>query len=300
MKNVLYKAYEVTSIVILVCVSILGMLALYSKVNPNAHFRLLSVVSGSMKPAIDVGSGILIIRQPSYRINDVVTYRLGSQLVTHRIVFAHNYYLTKGDANSSIDPKTINEADIVGKVVASVPYIGFLQESTKNAGGLIAFIILPSVFIVLHESLIIIREMKKVNFNIRLTSKKFSVIIGIMFIVLPFRLPQTIWAFYTNTNSHLSLTISTESSSPSPSPTASASPSTSPSYSPFPLPWIGNIGNGAGSTNIVNVNESHTTIIDQTNTSIINNTVIIENNAATSSYEISISNNANSNIVVVN
>lgn len=323
-KEVLFKIYEATSIVFLIVVALLGIVALYSKVNKEAPLRFLSVISGSMRPSIDVGSAVIIAKQPNYNVNDVITYKLEEKLVTHRIIYSRNYILTKGDANRDIDKETVDKKNIIGKVIVTLPYLGRIQEATKNGLGLIIFIILPSVLIILHETFIILREVKKLQPNFNFANKKMLLTIGIFAIFFASVPPDFVMAYYSTIKNGLQLQISTGTFSPSstpitsPTPTSTLQPTMSPTVSPSASPsstsipsptGIGNTGNGAGSTNTVIINNSSSTTVNQSNTSTQTNTVINNSNTgnnsggdvttATSSANTTINNQSNSNTVVI-
>lgn len=86
------------------------------------------VISGSMEPTIRTGS--LIFVDTTYRSlkeDDIVAFRTGGSLVTHRLVRdTGEGWITKGDANSCEDPWRISENNIIGKTVFWIPDIGFL------------------------------------------------------------------------------------------------------------------------------------------------------------------------------
>jgi signal peptidase I len=234
-KKVLYSTYEIVSMLFLLSIAILGTFALYSKFSHSSNFKLLSVVSGSMSPEIPVGSAVLVNKQNDYFVNDVVTYKLGSNLVTHRVFYAGNYFLTKGDANESVDQKTVDKNDIIGKVVFSAPYLGYFQESTKSTSGLVGLILIPSLLIIVHESFIVIKEIRKVKFDFNFLKKNSNIAIGIMIVGLLMWSSSDVLAYFTDTDSDLSINISTASlASPSPSPTLSPTPTASPTTTPSP------------------------------------------------------------------
>ena len=98
-------------------------------------YRLATVLSGSMAPAMPVGSvAVLVPESPAaVRVGDVLTFQAptpGHPVVTHRVVEIveagrHPVIRTKGDANSSPDPWTARlEGDRAWRRVAVVPYAG--------------------------------------------------------------------------------------------------------------------------------------------------------------------------------
>lgn len=99
------------------------------------HFEFYIINSGSMEPNIKVGSVVIVEKQTKYHLNDIVTYKLDDLIITHRLVnVENNNWLTKGDANNSIDPWQIQENQIKGKVIFHIPYLGYLLALIKKYG----------------------------------------------------------------------------------------------------------------------------------------------------------------------
>lgn len=95
------------------------------------NFKVFSVVSGSMEPAIKNGSFVIVKRSSTYRTNDLITFKnsQGTDIVTHRIIKieqSQGKYLvfTKGDNNANIDGAAIKPEDVIGKVVLVLPLAG--------------------------------------------------------------------------------------------------------------------------------------------------------------------------------
>lgn len=85
----------------------------------------LIVVSNSMSPTFSSGAVLLVHHQEHYLPNDIVSYKKGESVVTHRITSLHEDETSlKGDANSSEDLETIESEQIIGKVVLIIPHIG--------------------------------------------------------------------------------------------------------------------------------------------------------------------------------
>ncbi|HDQ88596.1 MAG TPA: signal peptidase I [candidate division WWE3 bacterium] len=99
-----------------------------------ARFTPLLVTSGSMEPRIPKGSLILIEKTTSAKKGEVITFRVDSgSLITHRVIEIEKLgwdklYYTKGDANDSPDGIALSSTDIVGKVVFTLPYIGYVLK----------------------------------------------------------------------------------------------------------------------------------------------------------------------------
>ena len=96
------------------------------------------VMSGSMEPTFHTGSVIFVDKGSSYKVGDAVAFNVNKNYVTHRIVKEENdLYVTKGDNNKTEDPWRISKEAIDGKVVFSIPYIGYAFKSIATRKGII-------------------------------------------------------------------------------------------------------------------------------------------------------------------
>jgi len=93
------------------------------------------VLSGSMEPAFSAGDMIVIRKKDIYEPGDTVTFESGRDLVTHRIVGQTvDGYITKGDANNTVDEELVPPERIAGSLLFVVPGAGrvFLFFRTKK------------------------------------------------------------------------------------------------------------------------------------------------------------------------
>jgi len=105
------------------------------------------VLTGSMSPAILPGDLLLIRQYPEYLVGDVVTYRSGGSLVTHRVIGVDGgTCTTQGDANNTTDAPVSFE-QIEGKVVLRIPKLGRLIFFMKTPLGLLILLVLGVVII---------------------------------------------------------------------------------------------------------------------------------------------------------
>lgn len=109
-------------------------------------FTPLTVVSGSMSPGLETGD-MVIIRNGSNGIKpgDIVTYRLGEVLVTHRVKTisedaASEVFVTQGDANTIPDYKKVERSQIVGKYAFKIPFGGYIRAGLRGANGILIII----------------------------------------------------------------------------------------------------------------------------------------------------------------
>lgn len=130
-------------------------------------FKELTVLSGSMEPAIKTGSVIFIRAQADYKIGDIITFALGDvkTSTTHRIKEMQvnsgvPYYITKGDANNGPDQELVPRDKVMGKVLFSVPFLGYAVEFIKKPIGFLAVILIPVVAIISDRIMKIKEELK--------------------------------------------------------------------------------------------------------------------------------------------
>lgn len=124
--------------------------------------------SDSMAPAIDKGSLTIVKRFPTYNIGEAISYYDNSngpeEIVTHRIrAIGGNVYTTKGDANEVQDRELVKPRLIIGKVIFTIPYLGYLISFAKSPIGTRLGIIAPALLIILLEIMNIIINLKKAD-----------------------------------------------------------------------------------------------------------------------------------------
>ncbi|OGY18615.1 MAG: signal peptidase I [Candidatus Chisholmbacteria bacterium RIFCSPLOWO2_01_FULL_50_28] len=132
------------------------------------HFGVLEfvkpyvVMSGSMEPAVRLGSVVVVRPQSSYSSNDVVTYAPNGDKekpVTHRILFKSYpdgitqapVYLTKGDANEDFDRAAVSAKDVIGKSLFVIPFLGYVVNFAKQPYGFIFLVIVPATIVIYEE-----------------------------------------------------------------------------------------------------------------------------------------------------
>lgn len=103
-------------------------------------YKVYQIVSGSMEPAISVGSAIYVKKcaAEELKIGDVVAFNMEDFVIAHRIVSfdeATGEVYTKGDANEEKDMNPITCEQIIGKVYCSVPYIGSIMAVYASGMG---------------------------------------------------------------------------------------------------------------------------------------------------------------------
>ena len=152
---------------------LIAILLIVSAFPIPGNYKVLVVKSGSMEPNIRTGSVVVVKPASDYNIGDIITFGPYSKTkapTTHRIYEmkvegGETIYITKGDANNAPDTREIKKADIVGKVLFSVPFLGYAVDFAKKPLGFALIIIVPAALIIYDEIRKIFGEIKKKKQN---------------------------------------------------------------------------------------------------------------------------------------
>lgn len=155
---------------LLSAVSILAVLVIFSSVHIFGRSSYADI-SGSMYPAIHTGSMVVDESVATYKKGDIITFKKpgDSYTVTHRIVAVKKdtsgnvFYQVKGDANSAPDPGLVPQSSVIGKVMFSIPYVGYFIAFLKTLPGLLLVIIIPATLIIYSQLLQIKREVSSIK-----------------------------------------------------------------------------------------------------------------------------------------
>lgn len=111
-------------------------------------YTFFEVGSGSMSPTILSNDVIVVKLNENYQTNDIVTFRYGDSIVTHRIVKINgDKIITKGDANNIRD-LSVNKDSMIGKVVFVWKKAGIWRKVFINSRVIVLVIITFVLFIV--------------------------------------------------------------------------------------------------------------------------------------------------------
>lgn len=142
-----------------------------------------------MEKAVPQGS--LIINQWSedknFKIGDIITYRrpdLQGFFITHRIIAREKdglfyFFKTQGDQVPEPDRWRINQSLIEGKVIFTIPLLGYLYAFVQSPPGFLLFIFLPAGWLIFEEIKNIKKELKKQK-----TEKQKNIKILLFFLTL--------------------------------------------------------------------------------------------------------------------
>lgn len=133
---------------------------------PIFSIRSFVVLTGSMEPALPIGSIIFTQPTSSYNIGDIISFKKSDAVVTHRIYKIVNqnnqiFYQTYGDANQTIDTGLVASEDILGRNIFRATNAGKLILYLKTLPGFLMLIVLPTLIFIGSEVLNIKKELEK-------------------------------------------------------------------------------------------------------------------------------------------
>jgi len=151
---------EIIETVVFIIIAVVGSYAVFVGLEiglgtyPESPLR--SVSSGSMQPAYNVGDLLVIQNIPSDRlqVDDVIVFEVSTRSydIVHRIIEVQYrsldgklYFRTKGDNNPSSDywrgsecwNGMIPQENVIGKVIFSVPLIGYVSLAVSSEFGVL-------------------------------------------------------------------------------------------------------------------------------------------------------------------
>lgn len=173
----LVKASLIIVLCLIVLVSLLVVAAqtrIFGNLPLVSNYQPLVVLSGSMEPALRVGSVVVIqkVHPAMVKEGDIITFNLPIDLnqqqpgvrtlTTHRVnrVLDENgvrKFETKGDANNDVDVSHIGETDVVGRTSFDVPYLGYASHFLRGKTGLLVLIAVASAVILFEAGNIVVR-----------------------------------------------------------------------------------------------------------------------------------------------
>ena len=155
------KLPKILEWVVIITLVTTALLLVLSKINTPLNFKVFSVQSGSMEPAIKTGSVVFVKPEQSYEIGDVITYQARgnpNNSFTHRVVDVQKdedigkvAYVTKGDANEDPDTTPVVSSRVLGRVFFKIPLLGYLVSFAKTQLGFTLLVVIPATVIIYSE-----------------------------------------------------------------------------------------------------------------------------------------------------
>ena len=160
--NAIFTTFIVTAILLVAGLSFASMLPIPGQIG------IKIVKSGSMEPGIQTGGIVVIQPANAYGIGDVITFGEDTKMAiptTHRIIDMRTedgvtWFTTKGDANEERDPEETSVQNVVGRVLFTVPYAGYVLDFAKQPLGFTLLVLVPAGLLILNELLSIYSELR--------------------------------------------------------------------------------------------------------------------------------------------
>jgi signal peptidase I len=163
-------AFKVFYYIVLGLLGLIAVLLLISAFPIAGNFQVKIIQSGSMQPTIKTGSVSVIKPAQDYKIGDIITFQSIGEIesVTHRVVDiktenGQTKYTTKGDANNAPDLKEVPKNRVIGRVLFSIPYLGYVVSFAQKPIGFLLIIIVPALVIVYDEIRKIWKEILRIK-----------------------------------------------------------------------------------------------------------------------------------------
>lgn len=125
------------------------------------------VLSASMEPSISPGDAVIVSETPpeAISVDDTITFTRGDQEtpVTHRVVGIEStgsglLFETKGDNNPDVDASPVPEANVLGVVILTIPYIGYIVQAVNSPVGFALLVVTPILLFVGSELWELLRD----------------------------------------------------------------------------------------------------------------------------------------------
>nr|WP_300660678.1 signal peptidase I [uncultured Acetatifactor sp.] len=103
-------------------------------------YEVYVVVSGSMEPALPIGSALYVETAVPEEVaaGDVIAFYDRGAVITHRVVENHvveGEFVTKGDANAENDMTPVPYGALIGRMAQSVPLLGNVMAICSGTKG---------------------------------------------------------------------------------------------------------------------------------------------------------------------
>ena len=126
--------------------------------------KFLTVIGGSMSPAIPLGAVIAVrpVDAAEIQVGDIIAYNSSDPArstlrVVHRVVAVETdangslNFITRGDASGSEDIDVTSEANVIGRSWFSIPLLGYLWSYVRTPWLFILLVAVPGIAIIALE-----------------------------------------------------------------------------------------------------------------------------------------------------
>lgn len=167
MKKAMRVTGNIVTVLLIIFIMFLAVMTVSSRVSggePNIFgHRMMTVLSGSMKPTFDPGS-IIFMKEvkdtTTLKAGDIITFQsTDGKVITHRIKEVvgseeSTSYVTKGDNNNTVDEENVLPTNISAKYEGiTIPYVGFLLSYASSKVGSALLLIIPGLCFILYATI---------------------------------------------------------------------------------------------------------------------------------------------------
>lgn len=131
-------------------------------------YNIYGVLSGSMLPTLKVGSVIYVkpCKASLIEVDDIITFKLAADsdvVATHRVIAIDDElnFTTKGDNNNEADGTPVSPSRLIGKVIFTIPFLGYFSQFIQTSSGLIFSVMILIVMIILWTLSDLLKKDKK-------------------------------------------------------------------------------------------------------------------------------------------
>ena len=144
-------------VILLILAGIIYLNIMYSidkeKIPSIGGLRMLTVLSGSMRPALEPGDIIIIKDNTNIVEGDIITFKSNNLIITHRVVNVKSeeggyLYQTKGDNNNVEDKTLIKQENILGEYLFRIPYLGYIMEFFRSKLGILIIVTIIGLLVI--------------------------------------------------------------------------------------------------------------------------------------------------------
>ena len=89
------------------------------------NYQSIAIISNSMNPTFKRGDIVIYKKEDNILPGDIIVFKYENQIIVHRVISINEYYVTKGDANNTVDYLKIKKEDIKGVYQFSIKYLGY-------------------------------------------------------------------------------------------------------------------------------------------------------------------------------
>ncbi|WBW98275.1 signal peptidase I [Oceanirhabdus sp. W0125-5] len=156
------KVIKIIGDILIICILLILAVIIYlnimysldkEKIPSIGGHRMLTVLSGSMRPVLEPGDIIIIKDNTHIDEGDIITFKSNNLIITHRVIEVISkenevLYKTKGDNNNVEDKILIKQDNILGEYLFRIPYLGYLMQFFRSKLGIMIIVTIIGLLVI--------------------------------------------------------------------------------------------------------------------------------------------------------